>query len=308
MMDHANEFPIKKMSEVFGVSRSAYYCWQKEKDQRNSIQTAIDEQIKKVFEKSRNTYGSPRVHEELSKKGIAISKSTVARRMQELKISPRRKRKYKRTTDSKHDMPISPNLLEQNFEAEELGKKWVSDISHIRVRHHFVYLTTVIDLADRMVVGWSLSKDMTDKHTTIAALKKALKIRPVEAGLIFHSDRGSQYASKDFRALLKANKCKQSMSRKGNCYDNAVAESFFKTIKVESLYDYKFESYEQVQAVVFDYIDGWYNTQRIHSSLDGLSPSEMSQVLQQKNDIQLKEKLQQQQQQQQQQHFLNNFN
>ncbi len=132
-----------------------------------------------------------------------------------------------------------------------------------------------MDLADRMVVGWNLSNNMTDEHTTIAALKKAIKNRPIESGLIFHSDRGSQYASDDFRKLLKNNKCIQSMSRKGNCWDNAVAESFFKTIKVESLYRYKFETIEQVSSVVFDYIDGWYNTKRIHSALDGKSPSEM---------------------------------
>jgi len=265
MMNSANEFSVKKMSEVFGVSRSAYYCWLKEKDKRAAIAIALDNHIEQAFEKSRSNYGSPRVWEVLNKKGIEVSKSTVARRMKDLKISPKRKRKFKNTTDSKHDKPVSPNLLEQNFKARQIGKKWVSDITYISFRHSFVYLTTVIDLADRMVVGWSLSSDMTDEHTTIAALEKALQNRPVKAGLIFHSDRGSQYASNDFRKLLKENKCIQSMSRKGNCYDNAVAESFFKTIKVEALYRCKFETLLQVESAIFDYIDGWYNTQRIHS-------------------------------------------
>lgn len=286
MMDYANEFPVKKMSEVFGVSRSAYYSWRKEKEERASKQAALDEKIKTVFKKSKSTYGSPRVYVELKKQGVEISESTVARRMKDLGISPKRKRKFKSTTDSKHDKPISPNILARDFKAKEIGKKWVGDITYIRLRHSFVYLTTVIDLADRMVIGWSLSKNMTDEHTTIAALNKAFKNRPVDAGLIFHSDRGSQYASNDFRELLEDNKCKQSMSRKGNCYDNAVAESFFKTIKVESLYRYKFETFEQIEMVVFDYIDGWYNTQRIHSTLGGLTPSEMCQILQQQQQQQ----------------------
>jgi len=279
MKNYANEFPIKKMSEVLKVSRSAYYKWLKEKESRLSSKTYLDQPILESFEKSKRTYGSPRIWEDLKNQGIETSKSTIARRMQTLEISPKRKRKFKATTDSNHDKKISPNLLERDFSCSEIGKKWVSDITYIRYKHSFVYLTTILDLADRMVIAWSLSKDMTDEHTTIAALKKAFKNRPVEEGLIFHSDRGSQYASNSFRELLEDNKCKQSMSRKGNCWDNAVAESFFKTIKVESLYRYKFETFEQIEATVFDYIDGWYNTKRIHSSLDGKSPSEMYQLL-----------------------------
>ena len=189
------------------------------------------------------------------------------------------KRKFKNTTDSNHGLTISPNLLNREFTVSELGKIWVSDITYIRIKYSFVYLTTIIDLADRMVVGWNLSSDMTDENTTIAAFKKAIKNRRVSPGLIFHSDRGSQYASKDFRDLLDSEKCIQSMSRKGNCWDNAVAESFFKTIKVESLYRYKFENADEVYSAIFDYIDGWYNTRRIHSTLGGLSPREMSIIL-----------------------------
>ena len=208
-----------------------------------------------------------------------MSESTVARRMKSLKITPKLKKKFKNTTDSNHDLAISPNQLNREFTVSELGKVWVSDITYIRIKHSFVYLTTVIDLADRMVVGWNLSSDMTDENTTIAAFKKAVKNRPISPGLIFHSDRGSQYASKDFRDLLGGEKCIQSMSRKGNCWDNAVAESFFKTIKVESLYRHKFENADEVYSAIFDYIDGWYNTRRIHSTLGGLSPREMSIIL-----------------------------
>jgi putative transposase len=199
--------------------------------------------------------------------------------MKAMKISPKKKKRFKHTTDSGHGKAISPNLLDQCFQASELGKIWVSDITYIALQSGFVYLTSIIDLADRMVVGWSLSSNMTNLHTTIAAFKKAVKNRPIKEGLIFHSDRGSQYASDDFRALLKQYKCNQSMSRKGNCWDNAVAESFFKTIKVEELYHHKFKSIEQVYSVVFDYIDGWYNTLRIHSTLGGISPRQMAQIL-----------------------------
>ena len=279
MNAQANEFPVKKMSEVFGVSRSGYYEWKKQSFERSAQKAKLDEQIKAAFECSRSTYGSPRVYEALCKKSIGTSKSTVARRMKALKITPKKKKRFKHTTNSKHDKKVAPNLLNQCFEASDLGKIWVSDITYIALIRGVVYLTSVIDLADRMVVGWSLSNHMTDQQTTIAAFKNAVRNRPVEEGLIFHSDRGSQYASDNFRKLLEDYKCIQSMSRKGNCWDNAVAESFFKTIKVEELYHHRFESIEQVYSVVFDYINGWYNTMRIHSTLDGKSPREMAKIL-----------------------------
>ena len=278
-MDHASEFPVKKMCQVFEVSKSGYYKWKKNKDTYGIKAEVLNEQIKTVFEESRGTYGSPRVQIALKKLKVDVSESTVARRMKSLKITPKLKKKFKNTTDSNHDLAISPNQLNREFTVSELGKVWVSDITYIRIKHSFVYLTTVIDLADRMVVGWNLSSDMTDENTTIAAFKKAVKNRPISPGLIFHSDRGSQYASKDFRDLLGGEKCIQSMSRKGNCWDNAVAESFFKTIKVESLYRHKFENADEVYSAIFDYIDGWYNTRRIHSTLGGLSPREMSIIL-----------------------------
>ncbi len=275
----AKEFPVKKMSEVFGVSRSGYYRWLKNKGPRAKKEEILNTQIKTVFEYSRATYGSPRVHRELEKMEVKISKSTVARRMKSLKVTPKTKKRSKNTTDSKHGLKISPNILNREFTVTGLGRVWVSDITYIRLGHSFVYLTTVIDLADRMVVGWNLSDNMTDQDTTVAAFKKAVKNRAILPGSIFHSDRGSQYASDEFRKLLETEKCIQSMSRKGNCWDNAVAESFFKTIKVESLYRHKFENAREVYSAIFDYIDGWYNTRRIHSSLDGRSPREMSDFL-----------------------------
>jgi transposase InsO family protein len=267
------------MSKVLEVSTSGYYRWLKEESISNSLSTQLDEKITTAFNDSDKTYGSPRVWEVLQGEGIEVSESTVARRMKCLELTPEKKKKYKHTTDSNHDMPIARNVLNRKFEVSELGRVWVSDITYIRVRHHFVYLTTVIDLADRMVVGWNVSDNMTDKDTVIAAFEKALTNRKIEKGLIFHSDRGSQYAGKDFRALLDKTNCIQSMSRKGNCWDNAVAESFFKTIKSESLNRYEFENIHQVYSVVFRYIDGWFNTVRIHSSLGSRSPREMYALL-----------------------------
>ena len=267
------------MSEVLEVSRSGYYKWLKGCSKQQEKKAQLDNQIKAVYKYSRESYGSPRIYTELEKQSVQVSKSTIARRMKALNITPRKKKKWRTTTDSNHDKKISPNLLNQNFESSELGKIWVSDITYIPTQQGFAYLTTVMDLADRMILGWSLSNNMTDAATTIAAFKKAISKREIAPELIFHSDRGSQYASDAFRKLLKENKCIQSMSRKGNCYDNAVAESFFKTIKVEELYHHQFKSIQQVRSVVFDYIDGWYNTKRIHSTLGGLSPMEMANKL-----------------------------
>lgn len=262
------------MCEVLGVSKSGYYYWKKELKVVSKTRE-LDRQIKVAFKQSDATYGSPRIYKELKKEGLEVSESTVSRRMKALGITPNIKKKFKVTTDSNHDKIVSPNLLNRAFEVAELGRVWVSDITYIPLGDSFVYLTTVIDLADRMVVGWNLSDNMTDSDTVIAAFKKALNNRPIEEGLLFHSDRGSQYVSTDFRKLLTEKKCVQSMSRKGNCWDNAVAESFFKTIKTESLNRYKFTTINQVYAIVFKYIDGWYNTMRIHTSLGDRSPREM---------------------------------
>ena len=262
------------MCEILGVSTSGYYHWKKEL--KGGLKTAeLDAQIKDIFELSGSTYGSPRVFKALRKAGVEVSESTVARRMRALELTPVVKKRFKVTTDSNHDKVISPNVLNRAFNPVELGRVWVSDITYIRVGDYFVYLTTVIDLADRMVIGWNLSDNMTDEDTVIAAFKRALENRKIESGLIFHSDRGSQYVSDAFRKLLTENHCIQSMSRKGNCWDNAVAESFFKTIKTESLNRYKFTNINQVYSTIFNYIDGWYNTMRIHSALGDMSPREM---------------------------------
>jgi len=264
------------MCELFSVSRSGYYHWLNKREQYQQVHAELDDKIRHSFEQSKGNYGSPRIAIELQRSaGKSISRSTIARRMKVLKIRVKRRKRYVITTQSKHDQPIAPNLLNRDFFAPVPGCKWVSDLTYFRIGRRWAYLTTILDLADRAVVGWTVSDNMTAHFTTIAALKQALNNRPIQRGLIFHSDRGVQYACSEFRQLLDQHQCRQSMSRKGDCWDNAVAESFFKTIKGECLSKYRFESLEHARKVVFNYIDGWYNTMRIHTALGGKAPAEM---------------------------------
>lgn len=185
------------------------------------------------------------------------------------------KRKFIATTDSNHKYPIAQNLLDRKFDSSRIGEKWVSDITYIRVGNQWNYLTTILDLADRKIVGWALSEDMTLENTVYKAWLKARNTREIKEGLIFHSDRGVQYTANKIVSLLKLNiKVHQSMSRKGNCWDNAVAESFFKTIKYECLNRHNFNNNKQLYCCIEHYIQ-WYNTKRIHSSLGYLTPLEM---------------------------------
>lgn len=273
MKEYSPRFSVEMMSRVLGVSRGGYYKWLK----GNSLggrYVELDADIKRVFESSRRTYGSPRVSESLQ--GTVASTATVARRMKSLGLVARAKRKYVHTTDSKHSMAVSPNLLDRQFEVKEVNKVWVSDITYINTDEGWRYLTVILDLADRAVVGWALSKTMHAECTVIKAFKDAVAKRQIQphSGLMFHSDRGVQYACDDFRAILAKCKVEQSMSRKGNCWDNAVAESFFKTIKTEELDRYGLIPAKSLNTLIFRYIEGWYNTQRIHSSLGGKTPWE----------------------------------
>ena len=271
-MENTRQFAVERMCSVFTVSRSGYYKWLSSREITIQKNSDIAQRIQYEYERSRCTYGSPRIADALNQKGYSCSKSTIARQMRSLGISVGRKRKFKVTTDSKHKYRVFPNLLNREFDVRIPGTVWVSDITYIRVNKHWLYLTTVIDLADRMVIGWSLSSDMSALNTVMSAFNNALTLRVPEEDFIFHSDRGVQYACDDFTNLLRQYKVRQSMSRKGNCWDNAVAESFFKTIKIECIYRQEIDSNTMAYRLVFDYIQGWYNTMRIHSSLGGLSP------------------------------------
>ena len=265
------------MCKCMKVSKNAYYYWVRHKDIviMNSSKMKLQARIKVIFEQSRRIYGSCRIQKKLEREDLFYSRSYIGLLMKEMGLKSVLRKKYVITTDSSHAFPIANNELNREFSSLKLGEKWVSDITYIRVNDDWHYLTTIIDLADRRIVGWSLSEDMTTENTVIKAWIAARRNRNIIKGFIFHSDRGVQYASNKMCSLFYFNrKITQSMSRKGNCWDNAVAESFFKTIKHEWLHRFKFTSFNQLFDSVSDYIN-WYNTERLHSSLGYLSPLEM---------------------------------
>ncbi len=269
------------MCKVLGVSRSGYYAWIKRKPSKRTIENQkLMEQIRSIHKKSKGTYGSPRITEELKINYVYVSRPRVARIMKKANIYSITKKKFVATTDSKHTFPVAPNLLNREFKVDRQGKVWVSDITYIRTLEGWLYLTIIMDLADRKIIGWALSSSMHASTTIIPAWIMAIQNRPFRGELLFHSDRGVQYACTEFRELLlKSQIVTQSMSRKGNCWDNAVAESFFKTLKTEWVYRNKYVSRKQASVSVFEYIETWYNTQRRHSSLNYLSPNEYGELL-----------------------------
>jgi putative transposase len=261
------------MSLFFGISSSSYYKWAKDPvgfwQQQNS---ALLVKLKSVYAMSKGRYGSPRITSELRSDGVTASRARIARLMKINGIKSIMKRKHKVTTNSSHLYPVNQNLLLRDFSTTTTGEKWVSDITYIRTGEGWLYLTVVMDLADRKIIGWSMDNSMSSGSTVVEAWKMAIKNRPLERELIFHSDRGIQYASNEFRRCLKGLPVLQSMSRKGNCWDNAIAESFFKTLKTEMVYHRKFETRAQAKLEIFDYIEVWYNRKRRHSAIDYLTP------------------------------------
>jgi len=255
---------------VLKVSRSAYYGWLNHKPtEREKEKARLTRVIREVFFNSKRTYGSPRVYSKLKRMGYSVSKNQVAAIMKEESLRSIVKKKHVVTTDSKHNYPVAPNLLNRNFMVAGPGRVWVSDLTYIRTSKGWLYLTVIIDLWDRKVVGWSLSTSLKAVDTVVPAWLMAVKNRPITQELIFHSDRGIQYASNEFRKLLDGySLVKRSMSRKGNCWDNAVAESFFKNLKMEWVYQRKYRSKMQAALSVFEYIETWYNTDRIHTALE----------------------------------------
>ena len=268
------------MCEVLNVSSSCFYRWlvspESPREQRSK---ALIDKIRQAHRDSKYIYGSPRITAELRKKGENVSRSYVARLMKQHGIQSKVKKKYRVTTDSSHSFGIAENLLQRDFSADSLSQKWVGDITYIHTSTGWLYLTTVIDLADRKVIGWSLSTDMTAKSTSVEAIKMAIRNRGVKDGLIFHSDRGIQYACEEFREVTVENRIVQSMSRKANCWDNEVAESFFKTLKAEMIYHRKFLDQQSAKLEVFGYIEGFYNTKRTHSALGYKTPKQIEEML-----------------------------
>ena len=259
------------MCRVLKVSVSGYYAWRRRpQSARAQKDDTLSHQVEEIFEKYQKRYGSPRIHDELKKKNEHVSRKRVARLMRDRGLIARRKRRTTRTTDSNHNEPIEPNLLERKFNQTELNKVWVGDITYIPTRNGFAYLATVMDLCSRRVIGWQVS-DRIDSKLVCMALWRAVKNRrgsKQEPAEMFHSDRGSQYASKSFCHMLDRLQMQQSMSRKGNCWDNAVAESFFKTFKEESPAGRELPlDLGYASAMVYQYIEFYYNRQRTHSKL-----------------------------------------
>lgn len=268
-----NNYSLIKLCKWLEVSRSGYYKWLKGGvTPRQEKRIKLLKRILEIFENSRENYGSPRIYEQLRSEGWKVNHKTVEKLMQQNEIQARIRRKYKTTTDSNHKLPIAPNLLEQNFTAEEPDEVWVSDITYIATGQGWLYLCVFIDLFTRSVVGWSMAANM--KASLVQDAFRMGVGKRGRAPIVAHSDRGSQYASELFRSELDRHDCIQSMSRKGNCWDNAVAESFFGSLKSELIYRENFSSRIKLTMAVFDYIEIFYNKQRLHSALGYLTPEE----------------------------------
>jgi len=261
------------MSESLSITRSGYYRWISTGMISPKFLTETDllNQILEIFYNSKQRYGSPRITAELRSKGMRISKKRVARIMKKHGIKSKTKRRFKVTTNSKHKLPVAKNLVEMKFNPEKANNLWTSDITYIRTSEGWLYLAVVLDLWSRSVISWGADKYM-DENLVIRTLDKAIAIRGKQENLIFHSDRGSQFASLRVRKLLEENQIRQSMSSKGNCYDNAPTESFFSTLKRELVYRENFKTREEAKQKLFEYIEVFYNRKRRHSSLGYLSP------------------------------------
>ena len=257
------------MCKVLKISQSSYFRWKKcPFSVRFHKKEELKQRILTIYFDSKQRYGSPRITAELNNLGFKISRITVSKYMRELGIRSKLSKKFKITTDSKHNYLVVENILDRDFESTKPAQKWVSDITYIRTIEGFLYLTIVLDLYDRKVIGWSLYDEMSTEKTSLSAWKVALANRKIEKGLIFHSDRGVQYANNKFANMLESHHVIRSMSRKGNCWDNAVAESFFKTLKTELIYGNKLINKEQMELEIFEYIEIWYNKKRRHGALN----------------------------------------
>jgi putative transposase len=267
-------FSVKAMCRVLGVTRSGFYAWKKRpKPAREKSDAQLAATVASVHERSRKAYGSPRVHAELKARGVCIGRKRIERLMRENGLQGRRRRRFKRTTDSKHSGPIARNLLARDFRVSEPNRAWVTDVTAIATGEGWLFLAAILDLYSRRVVGWATSSN-NDTALALDALQAALTSRKPPPGLVHHSDRGSPYASDGYRAKLRAHRVRRSMSRKGDCWDNAVAESFFATLRSELVDHACYPTQHAARTSIGDYIDNFYNVERRHSYLDYLNPIE----------------------------------
>jgi len=268
------DFPVHRLCRLLGVSQSGYFAWKdRSASRRQRDDMVMLAHVRSAFALSNGTYGSLRMTRELRDEGFAIGRRSMARLMRENGLRGRQKRRFKRTTDSEHSLPLAPNIIGQDFTATAPNQKWGVDISYVGTREGWLYLAVVIDLFSRRAIGWAVG-DRLHRDLALPALRKALVMRRPPKGLIHHSDRGSQYCSVDYQAELRRHDIRISMSGKGNCFDNAMVEMFFKTIKSELVWRTVFYTRAQAEQAIARYIDGFYNPVRRHSVLDCSSPAQ----------------------------------
>lgn len=274
ILEHSQQFKIKKMCEVLGVSRSGYYDWQKkETSEQQKRKEKIMVYIERIFYENYESYGSPRITRELIKMGFTITERTVGRYMSEMGLSAIPEKRFVVTTDSNHDNDIYPNVLEREFQTDAPDEAWASDITYVWTSEGWLYLAVIMDLFSRKIIGWHMDQFL-NKELATTALKRALTFRNPTGELLHHSDRGSQYTSNDYIEILTDNNIEISMSRKGDCFDNACVESFFATLKKELVYRRKFKTREEAKMEIWKYIVRFYNEKRMHSTLGYVSPND----------------------------------
>lgn len=271
---HRPMWHLRQMCRVLGVSRAGYSAWRLRPASRHGDEDrALTTRIQAIHQESRKTYGSPRIHRELQAQGTPISRKRVERLMRESGIQVRSQARFVTTTDSNHALPVAPDLLQQDFTATAPNHRWVTDITYVLTNEGWLYVAAIMDLYSRRVVGWAMRRQM-DRSLVLAALDMAVKQRRPAPGLLHHSDRGSQYASSDYRQALMDHGMRASMSRRACCYDNAAMESFWHTLKTELIHQRRFQTRAEAIQAIFEYIEVFYNRLRRHSSIGYVSPEE----------------------------------
>jgi transposase InsO family protein len=268
-------YPVEVLCSVLDVSRSGYYAWKRRPPSRRARDDArLAAEIAATHARSGERYGSPRVHRALARQGVVVGRKRVERLMRENQLVGRSKRRFRRTTDSNHPNPIAPNVVARRFEPSGPNEVWAGDVTYVATDDGWAYLAVLLDLFSRRVIGWAMSRS-NDTELAVCALTRAVRARgSVPAGLVHHTDRGGPYASHEYRQALAMHRMVPSMSRKGDCWDNAVAESFFATLRAELLDHVRHESPRAAETSIHNYIEGFYNVDRLHSYLDYVSPIE----------------------------------
>lgn len=276
---HSDLFPVAQMCRLFGVSRSGFIQWRTRPPSERALgNMALDAKVASIHAISGQSYGRPRIVRHLLDQGIVVGPERVRRSLQRQQLQPVYKRPYRVTTDSHHAKPVAPNILERRFDGWQPNQAWVADITYIHTNEGWLYLACVLDLGSRRIVGWSMNERMK-AQLVCDALQMAYWHRKPPPGLIIHSDRGVQYASHEYRSQLAGYKMQQSMSRRANCWDNSAMESFFKTLKVERVHRLQYTSRSQAKLDIVNWIEGFYNSRRLHSSIDFKSPADFERSL-----------------------------